>query len=493
MPDGSEVSPYMMKMLEISNSEVFVNGEPCSVVSDDRPHPIYTLPDRENPKSARYALTPYTLVHHSGIHFNPKQFRPVPKSDAVDEIVASKGQGPDLQDHFLVMDFDTYEKDGKTLTGKREPESMFDLIARMKSEGVPLPYCAVPTSTPGNFQLVWVLEHPTIRILCNTLKPIVTYWGGDPGFTNAVAWNPEYRVHHPQDRTGDVTHWWAEWTDTLPVLPYQSKLAGPGYRAADEEARTGTPTTPEAQRIQAVLKESKGYRKEPWRSMPLGDMVDGDRRKLRLADILRQAIAEGIREGLHSVPVDQLRQTAEEINQQFGQPLSDTEIASVVEPWTPRKQHDFIRDQKYARSRNYASTREHLLTELKWLKVCHVARHLAEREGLDVHKYTDPFGDMEVTTIHPDAGRWFDVVRAEQYPGRKVYRRQLTWDYIAWVAGYVTEETTEDGEVTRKPDGDGCKRLYHRAADRGYSVEGYLQKSVALDEAQKQAEARASF
>lgn len=493
MPHEPAVSPQMLSLLEHVQAE-YVGGS----------KPIYVIPDRNHPSARRYPLDVENITEWSGTHLNPAHRRVA--RPAKGDVFWQSQRSAILPDTTFTMDYDFYDKKARPKPGT-VPRTVDEMIDQMKAEGVPLPYCAVPSRTPGNFQMTWLLQGPVERMVPKQIAAMVSYWGADPRFTNAVSWNPEYRHHHPNP-AGERTRWWDEWTDQMPLLASRDDLKGPGFYRAMKEAQTGAPTIEAGIRLEGHLVEQQPRRRgrQRYGTMPLEQMHDGDHRKLRLTAEIRRKVCDHLnaagQDELMPRPIAYLAlsQFVEALNSTMAEPLTPTELDAVVKPWTRAAQVGYWSHQRGASRSRISHTEDRLLAELKWMKVSYVILCLADRhrEQLGPDAYDNPFAaEYDADRFHEEfphyRQRWYDEELAERYTGKRVHKGRLTWNYIAFVAGYWTDEVIDQatGELTRpaQPDGKGLQNLMGRATKRGYTVQDYLTRSQALDEEQAAREA----
>lgn len=125
---------------------------------------------------------------------------PSPKHAYGYQFQKDRTDAPIMAQLVHVLDFDESKSD--------KPRSLNQIL-----ETLPEPICAVPTRTPGNWQIWLALSEPTWARLGER-------FGSDPFFqASSLAWNPLYRSFHPNER-GDFTWWHPELSlGAIPVHP----------------------------------------------------------------------------------------------------------------------------------------------------------------------------------------------------------------------------------------------------------------------------------
>lgn len=345
-----------------------------------------------------------------------------------------------LWDRVLIMDFDIYQKDGTLRSPDEIPITPESIITRLKVEGRPLPFCYAYSGTPGNFHMIWVYDTPQVR--SSTMldsRGITAYWGADPKFTNSTIRNPIYRALHPNS-AGQGTHWWTEWSDSVPTLHNKLDLAPQGVWA-NTSSKVGNSN-----------KQSKKLDKEPTHRSPRGRFKarlsypalvqlmmgakDGDGRWCMLRSWIIRHINEHIASTGRCLSYLQLQEIIQEGNDLFGESVSSYRKKALAAYWTPKQQWAYVNRQKAAGENNWRAQFTHRVAIKKYFEIIDM------KELLTKHKE-----DPQAHPLSDDLAQ-----RANLYPDRKYHGSTPIASYVAWMIGYTGEYIDElTGELTVGP------------------------------------------
>lgn len=449
-----ELSPHMLELLHRMDDHA-VGGRHISA----------GIPSFDAKETRRELMDLEKWSTWEGVHFNPTR-------DAIWKLARN---GADIEVPSYVedvvgqMDFDFYEKDGAPKV--KNPPTWQDIIEKMKEVGAPLPYCVVPSGTPGNFHMLWIFDRPKTRGHFQSNPDILAYWGADARFRNSTSRNPEFRVHNP-DPAGNVTHWWPEWADEIHVVEHIEDMVGVEYYVNIDDSYAEKPRTKVAKTIkrhrERLAKERLTYPKLLAR---MAGATDGDGRFELLCNYTTYHIAKFYREHGRAALRPEVHDIVAEGNARFAEPMSVRRFAYITNYWGVLKQEEFIGHQYRAGMRNFKARESKLETMAFYFHI------------LDLREELRKFEDGEAYSLTPDKLR-----RAVEFTERRKHRGLITTKYVAHVADVWTEEKVDEetGEVT--PPELAVRRLVKllsHGVERGYRredmEEGYAQLQRDID------------
>lgn len=161
-------------------------------------NPIPGVPKREYMDSPRAAVGDREWIEWQMIVADPKEnFWRVMNNKRRKAMGLPPVKIPQLPRNVVVFDFDESKR-----------ENSRDITTILEMLEVPW-LCAIPTRTPGNWQVfigfeksMWASE---VKKFVNAVSQSM---GTDPNYNpGTLSWNPIYRTLHPQDVTGNTTIW----------------------------------------------------------------------------------------------------------------------------------------------------------------------------------------------------------------------------------------------------------------------------------------------
>lgn len=413
----------------------------------------------DNLRELRRPITsPEDWMHKEGVHFNPS-------SRSIESSYKYLGISAPTQmiDRVVVMDFDVYSKEG-TLKGHETTPQL--VIEKMKELVVPLPYCYSYSGTPGNFHMMWVLDKPTPRGTTGFIREVYRFWGADPNFKNSTMRNPIFRYFNP-NMEGQTTHWWTEWTDSLPTISSERDLAPKGL----DQTLLVPPVTRKiedsegASRNKVLSGDGLFRHKMTDHALEstMAKAVDADGRFFLLKSwVMRQVWKHG-----GGIPFQEVLALAKKGNSMFKEPMSFHRVLAIAKYWTLDKQSRHIHRQ------TKAGDSEH-------------NRNL-HRESLKHYFEVIDFRDM-ASNSSPESWPVDMRVRDSQFSGtKKAKNGSITYEYLAWMFHYEDKEIVwkSTGEIHVVTPTNQMRNMLKHGAKKGYSREAY--EEVLAEEASSEA------
>ena len=394
----------------------------------------------------RVALTTYEQwCSYEGVHLNAAE-----KSQT--SALASMGLGGTWigEDRVLLMDFDTYDKDG---TPKRVVVTPEDVLSRLRSDNLPLPFYWLESTTPGNFHMAWVFDVPMLREeVLPYLRPLYLEWGADPKFTNSTMRNPVFMQHHSPEKI----HWWYEWSDVAPLLDSPDQLFPSGVPDMFNEAPKATPVPVKiGESLHTVRKKDLPTRLS---MKQIEDILSGDMVGVNVWHVLgawfRRTLLERFRYEGTSMDARTVRRILVTKNQELVKPLSNRRLEYMIQYWTRTNQIIYCRRQISAGRSNWQARESHDVAERRF-------QWLMYWRG-QIVKYL--VGD--VSSI---PGDWAE--RSDEYSGRKMsVAGAPCYEYLAYVMGTDFSPCVDfaTGEVSSVSVAQTIKNIIGNGRRKGY-------------------------
>lgn len=147
---------------------------------------------RQNPTGPRLASAD-RLVRDELIMFNPKHCLGVTPESSLSKSAFVKDTYRDFSgvglDYVVTLDVDQV-KNGRVRKWQDRVYSIEEWLDRWQEMGIPVPRLTVETKTKGNFQAIWVLRNPQLRMKPSQFQIPNIMIGADPKFTNSWQANP---------------------------------------------------------------------------------------------------------------------------------------------------------------------------------------------------------------------------------------------------------------------------------------------------------------
>lgn len=420
--------------------------------------PFQGLPLMSEPSRKRTPIEyDYQWTEYEGVHLNPKD------------------RGIDV---VRVMDFDMYNKDGTPKT--KNPQTIHQILDRMRAENVPLPYCLVPSGTSGNWHMIWTLEMPVERGTMYSDRDIDSHWGADRRFSNSLSRNPFYWSAHPHP-DGRKTIWWPEYSDVQPEeLISEDQLRGnmaDSYAFTEEMKRPKKGGSPAPTRKQ-TRSSNEDYIHRPMTLSQLVKLmkgaVDGESRFQKLSRWMNIHVSRRVREAKTFLSPEEISELLQQGNALFAEPLEPHRLKYIQEYWTPERQVGLSQRQIIAGNNNLLSKQASVTANLQWQACRNIEDNLMKKKlGEDYH-------------LTPEQEQRSNEFLARADIRIKFMHCKPTREYTAYVFGKFSEHIdTETGEVTLTGDKAWLKNLFDAGIKAKYIDGEVHQKSAELDKALK--------
>ena len=338
-----------------------------------------------------------------------------------------------LYDRVLLMDFDVYDKSGQAKGVVITPQ---EVLARLKAEGVPLPYCYSYSGTPGNFHMLWIFRVPVIRQrTMHLLRGLYSYWGADPAYTNSTMRNPIYRCVNPNS-AGEGTHWWTEWSETTPLIDRATDLA-PHHLTLPLEGDTSAKASKLSRNSEkkATLAPSSKF-KSRLTDQALEDLmngaVDGEGRWYLLRSWVIRHINKYFKLSGKPLPASAVQEVISEGNAKFGEPVGPHRVKELTTYWTAKQQWHYVLRQRRAGEHNDYARASHQAALTRYFEIIDMRDSLEKTLSDSAYKLPPHLQELD-----------------KLYDGNRVGRNgKITHTYVAWMLGI------EERDVIDKDTGE---------------------------------------
>ena len=361
-----------------------------------------------------------------------------------------------MDDRVLLLDFDNYSKDG--IIKVPEATSPHQLIHRLKSLGMPLPYCIMQSGTPGNFHALWVYKTPQDRNVNKYhLRLASLYWGSDPEYTNSTMRNPLYLEAHQRGR---VT-WWTSWASMEPLLGSAGDLVPRGFEA---EVRKKSKTVKNSTNL--WVPSNRGNFKDRLSDSQLEavmrEATDGSGRWHMIKSWIIRRINESIINNERPLNSKEVWEALQQGNSLFAEPMDNRRLEEIKKYWSEARQKSYFDRQTIAGSSNYQAKENHEEALKRYFYVLDFKTDLEHHTKVAIGELTPELQALD-----------------RQYEGKRVAPRGgLCYDYIAWMLQVqpklVVDPST--GEVLKEiSPATQVKNILVNGKRYGYTREEYLE------------------